>query len=108
MVARSIAGWGNSTMKSQAYVTKAIGALLSTLFALFVAAQASVAQSLLPTEEAAIARIVSRVSNDDDDVRQDIRTLVKDYVAGGRLAAVEALFRKVISEVDKPDTYLRD
>jgi hypothetical protein len=95
-------------MKSQAYVTKAIGALLSTFFALFLSARASVAQSLLPTEEEPIARIVSRVSNDDDDVRGDIRTLVKDFVAAGRLAAVEALFKKVISEVDRPDTYLRD
>jgi CHAT domain-containing protein len=34
--------------------------------------------------------------------------LVDDYVAAGRLDAVEALFKAAIAEVDKPSTYLKD
>lgn len=80
--------------------------LLFVLVALLLLAQKSAAQSLTATEEAAIADAMARLRNEDDDAGKRIGGLAASLEARGRLAAAATLYKAVISEVDKPATYL--
>lgn len=95
-------------MRTHKRLARASGAILHSLFALFLFPQICMAQSVLPTEEAAIKQIIGRLSEATGDVRDDVIALANDFVASKRFSAAEALYKRIIAEVDKPDKYLEN
>jgi CHAT domain-containing protein len=96
-------------MRTHSPVLKASRALLATIFISLLPSQTGVAQPLHPAEEEAINRTVGRLISsglEPSQAREEFFNLRDSYVAAGRLAAAETLFKKVIAGVDKPAAYL--